>query len=188
MNNLIIYAHPNKESLNSEILTSTINVIEERGENIKIIDLYDEKFNPVLIFNNEKRRRDMHLDKECENYREKIIWADTIVFIYPVWWNDVPAILKGFFDRVFASEFAYSIKNMIPHGLLKDKKAVIINTMDAPGFYVKYFLFDDHFRNFKTNILKFCGFEKVKRKTFFAVKHKKRDRLVKEMKEIKNLF
>jgi len=55
---------------------------------------------------------DLHKDPEMAKYRDLITWADHLIFIFPIWWSGMPAILKGFIDRVFAADFAYSYKKV----------------------------------------------------------------------------
>ncbi|BBP91564.1 hypothetical protein BsIDN1_51820 [Bacillus safensis] len=110
---------------------------------MKIIDLYQEKkFNPVLVFFNEekKKRRDMHKDPDIRVYQDKIKWADKIVFVYPIWWGRPPAMLLGFIDRMFAANFAYrQTGGLLPEGLLKGKSAVCVSTMQGPANYPLFF-------------------------------------------------
>lgn len=80
----------------------------------QIIDLYAENFNPVLIYEQSSDRSSLGADNEIENYRILISEADNLIFVYPVWWYSVPAILKGFFDRVLASGFAYTSEVKLP--------------------------------------------------------------------------
>ena len=109
MNVLIIYTHPHHNSLNGAFFKEILKGSEENPnvQEVRIIDLYQDKFDPVLIFNEEKKRRDMHKDPEIQEYQEKIKWADNIVFVYPIWWGRPPAMLLGFIDRMFAANFAY---------------------------------------------------------------------------------
>ena len=60
-------------------------------EEVKVLDLYDVGFNPILVFNKQKRRRDMHSDPDFAGYREQLMWADKIVFIYPIWLSVIMA-------------------------------------------------------------------------------------------------
>ncbi len=173
MRNVIVYAHPNSKSLNAKILDKTIEAMKDIEENYQLIDLYADDFDPRLIFNEEKKRKNLYLEEDGKKYRELIGEADNIIFIYPVWWNDMPAILKGFIDKIFAAEFAYRFKGIFQEGLLRGKKVLIINTMDEPKFYVKFFMRESHFKNFKKNILNFCGIKKVEKFTFFGVKNTK---------------
>lgn len=133
----MIYAHPNPKSLNTAVLDHVESGLKERGVPYKVVDLYKDNFNPVLVIHDERKRRDMMTDSETANYRELIGWADHLIFIYPVWWYGAPAILKGFFDRVLASGFAYEYEGLMPRGLLKGKSAWGIYTIVSPKWYVK---------------------------------------------------
>lgn len=160
MNILIVYAYPNEHGFNHEIKNRILKNIDDK-HSIKVIDLYKEQFNPVLYFDKELQRRNLYLDQETQGYRRNIQEANYVIFIYPIWWGGMPAILKGFIDRVFAKDFAYKYKGILPIGLLKGKKAWIINTHDSPGWYVKLFQ-QDYGKILKRQILKFCGIKKVK--------------------------
>ena len=93
-------------------LQKTIQGLSENplAKEIQVRDLYAESFDPLLVFNVQKRRRDMHLDPELENHRNQLLWAEKIVFVYPIWWGRPPAMLMGYIDRIFASNFAYRDK------------------------------------------------------------------------------
>ena len=138
MNTLIIYTHPNRKSLSSSFLDKTIEGLREnkKSSEIKVVDLYADNFSPLLVFNEEKRRRDMHIDPALEAYREQLLWANQIVLIYPIWWGRPPAILMGYIDQMFASNFAYKDKGgIMPEGLLKGRSVVCISTMKGPANY-----------------------------------------------------
>ncbi len=103
MNALLIYAHPNHASLNYAFFEAVQEGIRHNPAitEVDVIDLYDEDFNPTLVFHEKKRRRDMHSDPDFEIYREKIKRADLLVFIYPIFWGRPPAMLLGFIDQNF---------------------------------------------------------------------------------------
>ena len=170
MDVLIIYAHPNHESFNGAIFHQVKKGLEDSGKKAKLIDLYKEGFDPVLKFDSCNKRRDLNKDSEMKKYRNLITQADHVIFIYPIWWYGPPAILKGFIDRVFAKEFAYSYDGNIPKGLLKDKTAWVVYTMDSPKWYVTFFRFNIEWINIKNAVLKFCGFGKVERLMFSGLK------------------
>lgn len=165
MNLLVIYTHPNHQSLSYAFLQRTL---QGGGENaaisdIKVLDLYEEGFDPVLVFNQERRRRDMHKEPSLELYREQLIWADKIVFIYPIWWGRPPAMLLGYIDRMFASGFAYREKGgLLPEGLLKGKSAVCISVMKGPAMYPFFWLNNAHKVLMRRALLQFVGVRKVK--------------------------
>lgn len=165
MKTLVIYTHPNHKSLCYSFLQK---VIEGSGENpniedMKVLDLYEEQFNPVLVFNEHKRRRDMHADPALEKYREQLLWADKIVFVYPIWWGRPPAMLMGYIDQMFASGFAYKDKGgLLPEGLLKGKSVVCISTMKGPAYYPLYWLNNAHKVLMKKALFQYVGIKDVK--------------------------
>lgn len=111
MNILIIYAHPNPKSFNAEIFKQVQDNIP-KSHTVQTLNLYAEYFEPVLKFDENHKRRDLAKLEETKKYRDLITWTDRIIFILPVWWSGMPAILKGFIDRVFTAGFAYSYKKI----------------------------------------------------------------------------
>ncbi|PUB14041.1 NAD(P)H-dependent oxidoreductase [Paenisporosarcina sp. OV554] len=165
MKTLVIYTHPNHRSLSYAFFQKVIQGSSENPNKaeIKVLDLYEEEFNPILVFNEKKRRRDMHSDPQLEKYREQIIWADKIVFIYPIWWGRPPAMLLGYIDQMFASEFAYKDKGgLLPEGLLKGKSVVCISTMKGPTHYPLFWLNNAHKVLMKKALFNYVGIKKVK--------------------------
>ena len=169
MNYLLIYAHPNRDSLNSSILAEAKSILKaSQDANVKILDLYADKFDPCLLFNHDNPRRNLDSREETKNYRELITWADHLIFIYPIWWGRPPAILLGFIDKVFVSGFAYkkSPKSVMPEGLLKKKVATIITTQNGPALITRILYHDTHRILMKRQVLNYCGIKKVK---FFEI-------------------
>ncbi|MBW5446073.1 flavodoxin family protein [Cohnella sp. CFH 77786] len=165
MKTLIIYTHPNHQSLSYAFLQK---VIQGSGENpgieeVQVLDLYDEGFDPLLVFNENKRRRDMHKDPNLAKYREQLLWADKIVFVYPIWWGRPPAMLLGYIDQMFASGFAYQDHGrLLPEGLLKGKSVVCISTMKGPPLYPLFWLYNAHKVLMKKALFQYVGIRKVK--------------------------
>lgn len=162
---LIIYTYPNHTSLNYAFLQNIIKGSEENGhiKEIQVLDLYEEGFNPLLVFNEQKRRRDMHREPEIEKYRQQLTWADKIVFIYPIWWGRPPAMLLGYIDQLFASNFAYKDKKgYFPEGLLKGKSVVCVSTMKGPTHYPFLWLNNAHKILMKRALFNFVGIKNVK--------------------------
>ncbi|MFC6333170.1 NAD(P)H-dependent oxidoreductase [Paenibacillus septentrionalis] len=165
MKTLIIFTHPNHQSLSYAFLQQTIRGLEENphSSEVQILDLYEESFDPKLVFNEQKRRRDMHIDPELEPYRQQLLWAEKIVFIYPIWWGRPPAMLLGYIDRLFASNFAYRDNGkLLPEGLLKGKSVVCISSMKGPALYPFYWLHNAHKVLMKRALCQFVGINKVK--------------------------
>ena len=92
-------------------------------------------------------------------YRDLLSWADQLIFIFPTWWSGMPAILKGFIDRVFVAGFAYQNGPRGPVGQL-DGKAWIITTHNTPKIFLPFS--QDYAKVLKSQILKSCGIKPVK--------------------------
>lgn len=106
--------------------------------------------------------RNGKLDAELQEEQDRVSKADLLVFSYPIWWAGMPAILKGWIDRVFSYGFAYEIRDGEVRGLLKDKKALIINTHgQSKEEYRKNGMFNA--MNIVTDIgvFDFCGIEVI---------------------------
>ncbi|WP_150269927.1 NAD(P)H-dependent oxidoreductase [Paenibacillus tepidiphilus] len=165
MNTLIIYTHPNHQSLSYAFLQEVIRGCRENPgcREIQVLDLYAEQFNPLLEFGEQKRRRDMHIDPELSKYREQLLWAERIVLVYPIWWGRPPAMLMGYIDRMFASNFAYRDKGgLIPEGLLQGKSVVCISSMKGPAHYPLLWLNNAHKVLMKRALFNYVGIRSVK--------------------------
>lgn len=134
MKQLIIYAHPDSKSFCHAIKDTYIEALQSQGKEVRVRDLYAEDFNPVLRY---RELQQMHhggkaeadLSEDLKIEQAFIEWADVITFIYPIWWSGMPAILKGYIDRVFTFGFAYGIKDDKLVGMLTNKRVLVINTM-----------------------------------------------------------
>ncbi|MFP7494304.1 NAD(P)H-dependent oxidoreductase [Terribacillus saccharophilus] len=164
MKALLVYAHPNHASLNYAFFQSVQEGLRHNTAVTKVdmIDLYEEAFDPVLVFHKKKRRRDMYKDPGLEHYRDKIKQADLLVFIYPIFWGRPPAMLLGFIDQLFAANFAYRHEGLLPQGLLKGKRAVCVSTMKGPAVYTRFYLGNAHKKLMKRALFGFVGIKKVK--------------------------
>ncbi|WP_336958859.1 NAD(P)H-dependent oxidoreductase [Chryseobacterium contaminans] len=157
----IINGHPNKESFNFGVAEAYKNGAIESGAEIKEIIIADLNFNPNLQFGYQKR---MELEPDLLNAWEIILWADHLVWIHPVWWGGMPALMKGFIDRLFLPGFAYKYRenSLWWDKLLKGKTAHIITTIDQPGWYYWLMYGRPSVNQLKKSTLEFCGIKPVK--------------------------
>jgi NAD(P)H dehydrogenase (quinone) len=128
MKHLIIYAHPNDSSLNRHFLQTIVESLQNKKQEIVIRDLYQLNFSPVLSLEDMKGQRQGIVADDVKQEQDYISWADHIIFIYPIWWTGMPAIMKGFIDRVFSYGFAYRYDQGVQKGLLSGKQTTIFNT------------------------------------------------------------
>jgi NAD(P)H dehydrogenase (quinone) len=108
----VVFAHPTRDSFTGKVLNSFLRGLAAGGHTSEIGDLYAIDFRSDLDIGQYRREmgsdRDAPVPHDVEREHRKIARAQALAFIYPVWWSDVPAKLKGWFDRVFAYGYAYA--------------------------------------------------------------------------------
>jgi NAD(P)H dehydrogenase (quinone) len=158
---LIIDTHPYSESLCSLLVSKYKEGSEKSGFEIRRLNIRDLKFDPILHYGYSKVQT---IEEDLVMSQEMIKNCDHLVIVTPMWWAGVPALFKGFIDRTFVSGFSHIFdpKRKLPIKLLKGKTASVIYTQGAPFIYT--FLFGDALWNMlKNHLLKFSGFEKIKK-------------------------
>lgn len=158
---LIINGHPDKESFNFGLAEAYKNGALTSGAEVKEIVVREINFNPNLQYGYRKRT---DLEPDLLDAQEKINWAEHLVWIYPVWWGSIPALLKGFIDRVFLPGFAFKKRenSLWWDKLLKNKSARIISTLDQPAWYYWLMYRQPSHYAMKKLTLEFCGISPVK--------------------------
>lgn len=134
MNVLVISAHPKQESFIRTLRDVAVEEISAKGHDVKVFDLYDDNFNPVLsAFERQNHAAPLEpkLDKipDLIPYIEALKWCNALVLVYPTWWSGQPAILKGWFDRVLVNEVAWTMsqgRNRIRPHLTHINRFVVI--------------------------------------------------------------
>lgn len=170
MNHLIVYSHPNPNSFCHAILETAVKILQSKGHEVVIRDPYALDFDPVLKGSDFAGFQSGNIPSDIKAEQEKISGAEVITFIYPIWWTGLPAMLKGYIDRVFSLDFAYAVGEWGPVGLLTEKKAIIFNsTGAAKEIYDESGMFDAIKKTSDTGILNFCGVRILEHKFFTSV-------------------
>ena len=166
---LIINGHPNEDSFNFAIADAYKKGASQGGTEVKEITIRDLQFNPNLKSGYQKRTE---LEPDLLMAWEKIKWADHLVWIHPVWWGGLPAITKGFIDRVFLPGFAFQYRenSVWWDKLLKGKSAHIFTTLDQPSWYYRLMFHQPSVNQLKKSTLEFCGVKPVAVTYFGPVK------------------
>lgn len=160
MKNLIIYAHPNPASLNHFFKQTVLESLEKSGEEVILRDLNEINFNPVLSLEDMNGQRMGKVSEDVQTEQDFITWADRIIFIYPIWWTGMPAIMKGYIDRVLSYGFAYRYDQGVQKGLLSDKSTIIINSHGKSNAeYAESGLDKALALTSDTGIFNYCGLE-----------------------------
>jgi putative NADPH-quinone reductase len=127
----------------------------QHGHDIRRIDLARLDF-PLIRSRDEWQSG--QLPPAIEEAQQGIAWADHIVFLYPLWLGDMPAMLKAFVEQVFRPDFAFRYKESgLPEKLLKGKSARIVVTMGMPGLFYRLVYRAHSLKSFERNILRFVG-------------------------------
>jgi NAD(P)H dehydrogenase (quinone) len=107
----VVFAHPSRQSFSRNVLDAFLRGLDEAGHSYEIVDLYAEGFRPEMDEAQYLRETcgdpDRPVPPDVASEQERINRASGLVFIYPVWWSDCPAKLKGWFDRVMTCGYAY---------------------------------------------------------------------------------
>ncbi len=160
---LIFYAHPNKKGFCGEFLRAVEEHMQKKGHVYEVIDLYAIGYDPIMKNEEHYTSGGYEIASENKIFQEKITQATSLIFIYPTWWQNMPAILKGFVDRVFTARYAFRYVNDLPVGLLKGRKAVVFTSSGGPRVYTRFFAGDRAVKVLAKDVLAFCG---IKTKCF----------------------
>lgn len=174
---LVVYAHPNPESFNGAILKTVVGEIDKRGHECEIHDLYRQRFQPVLTGDDFDEFNRARIPPDIAHERQAVKAADVVFFIHPVWWFGMPAILKGWVERVFTYGFAYSHDSKGVKPLLAGKKAIVVNTTGAPekGEYLDDGFGEAYFKVTDKAIYNFVGMDVAIHRMFYQIPSKTRE-------------
>lgn len=156
----IVFAHPELKSFNGSFLKSTVEHLEKKGHEVRVSDLYREQFKSVVdekdflnfkegdrlkvAFQSFLATTEGKLTEDVNKAQENMKWADLVIYQFPLWWYTMPAILKGWFERVFTCGFAYGVGvhdethygDRFGEGVMAGKKAILAIT--AGGYPSHY--------------------------------------------------
>ncbi len=210
---LIIHAHENPDSFCSVLLDVTQKFFLKKGHHVEVSDLYKNKFNPVGGKHDFTQLSDVTYYKyaneqlhasavdgfsdELKKEMKPLEDVDILIFNFPLWWFSVPAILKGWIDRVLAYGFAYGGSyGMGPNGRFKGKKAFLNVTTGSPeSLYQKnsghYRTIDDILLNINKGVLELVGFEVLPNHVSFGVSRvsqEEREKMLNTYKDYLNAY
>lgn len=201
MNVLIVYWHPEPKSFNSAMYHQALDTLKAQGHTVKTSDLHQMEFNPVSGRHNFNTTKDKVFFKQqleevyatenngfapqIENEISKLEWCDLVILQFPLWWFGMPAMLKGWVDRVFAMGRTYGAGKLYENGAYKDKKAMLSITMGGfESMYLDGGLNGDLsaiLRPIHRGILEFNGFSVLEPHKVFAPARQSEQTLAKEL-------
>lgn len=166
MNIVVVYAHPYDGSFCKGLLDTVVQHLEKRGADVKVKDLVKMNFDPVMRPADLKAAKTMIYTDEVSKEQADVLWADVIITIAPVWFGMMPGFLKGYFDKVFITGFAYDHKGV---GKLKGKRAFSLFTNGASNPYLEMVGQYECINLLLDNLFGMTGFNDVAVKYFEAV-------------------
>jgi NAD(P)H dehydrogenase (quinone) len=161
MHLLLVLAHPLEDSFAASVTRTAQETLEANGHSVDLLDLYAEGFDPRL---SEKERRgyfDNPYDtSDVADIVSRLQAADGLILVFPQWWFNFPAVLKGFFDRVFAPGVAFDHDKaggrIIPK-LTNIRLFWALTTTGSPWWVVRFYMGDPVRRLLKRGIASFCA-------------------------------
>ncbi len=172
MNALVVLAHPSPASFNHAIAEAVCGQLRDSGHGVRFHDLYREGFDPLLTA--AELAKDGAVDPVVSAHCDELRASDALVFVHPNWWGQPPAVLTGWIDRVLRPNVAYRFLEGdcgegVPEGLLRGRRALVINTTDTPRERELAVFGDPLERIWMKCVFDFCGIEDRHRAVFGVV-------------------
>lgn len=166
---LILDGHPRSDSLCRALGEAYERGARSAGFEVRRLVLADLGFDPIMRGGEGKP---VELEPDLVAAQDEIRKARHLVFVHPVWWSDLPALLKGFLDRAFLPGFAFAYRkgNPLPEKLLKGRSARILYTMDGPTWFYRWFQGAPGLKSLSVGTLGLCGVGPVKSTAFTPVR------------------
>ncbi|TDW48815.1 putative NADPH-quinone reductase [Flavobacterium sp. 270] len=166
-NILLILGHPSENSFCNALLDAYKKGASTTGANCKTLYISQLDFN-VNLADGYKTGETLPLEEDLIRSQELISWADHIVLAYPNWWGFMPAITKGFIDRIFMPGFAFKHHSgkIFPEKLLKGKSLRLLITMDTPKWWFYLIYRASQYQILKDIVFGYVGFDPIRFSTF----------------------
>lgn len=165
---LIILGQPSSNSLCATLAHTYADAARQSGAEVRLLELGEMVFDPIL---RQGYEHSQPLEPDLRDAQVDITWAQHLVWVYPIWWGGLPALLKGFLDRIFLPGFAfkYRINSVRWDRLLTGRSADLLVTMDSPPWYYRWVQRQPGHRQMKHAILEFSGIQPVRLHSFGPV-------------------
>lgn len=192
MRTVIVFNHPYEESYCNAILESVTKGLEKSTHEVDVINLDKDQFDPRMTSADLKAFVEhTAVDPQVIDYQERIRTADHLIFIFPIWWDIMPATTKGFIDRVLSPGLAYDHHprgfGLVP--LLKNLKSIIlITTMNKPAIMYSVLIGNLIRKVMVKSVFKTMGYKNVSWISFTSVKRVSQEKRVKWLNELENKF
>jgi len=187
-NILLILGHPSENSFSNALLDAYRTGAESAGAHCKTIYISRLDFD-VNLSDGYKNGEVMPLEKDLADAQDLIKWADHVVMAYPNWWGFMPAITKGFIDRIFLPGFAFKNHSgkIFPEKLLKGKSMRLLVTMDTPTWWFYIIYRASQYQILKDIVFGYVGFDPIRFSTFGFIRKSTPEQRDKWLKKVQRL-
>ena len=167
---LVILGHADGDSYCAALAQTYAAAARAAGNEVRMLRLGELDFDPVLRHG---YRVIQPLEPDLLAAQQAISWAEHLVWVYPIWWGALPALLKGFIDRTFLPGFAFKYRR--PDSpwwdkLLAGRSARLLVTLDTPGWYFRWIYRMPGHQQMRRTILGFCGIRPIRIGSFGPIR------------------
>ena len=128
---LVVYCHPSEDSFVAAVRYRVTAALAAAGAEVRLTDLYADGFDPLFSAGERERHLAPGTDPSIASYADDLQWCDTLVLVYPTWWSGQPAMLKGWIDRVWVNDVAWTLPdgaNRLRPALRNVRRLVAVTT------------------------------------------------------------
>ena len=166
---LVVLGHPCSDSLCAGLATAYADAARAAGAQVRVLRLGSLVFDPLL---HAGYRQVQTLEPDLVAAQQDILWAQHLVWVYPIWWGAMPALLKGFIDKVFTNGWAYKpSKHGVEGRLTHIERAVVVTMMNTPKWAYRWLYGNAVQRALVRGTLRKCGVRKVQWVALSPVRH-----------------
>ena len=156
---LLVYCHPNPESFTAALRDRTMAALRAGGHDVRLTDLHADGFDPTMSCDERRTHKESGVGPDLQRYADDLRWAQALVLVYPTWWSGLPAVLKGWLERVMVPGVGFTLDartRKVRPGLTHIRRIVGISTYGSPWHYIR--LTNDNGRRIITRALRMsCG-------------------------------
>ncbi|KAI1617057.1 flavodoxin-like protein [Exophiala viscosa] len=163
MHILVVIAHPNQQSFSHAIAQKVIDGAKDKGHTVKTLDLYQIGFNPILTKRDLEQFEGVKMPDDVLEHQRLVEEAEGIFFIFPVWWYGMPAMMKGWLDRVWSAGWAYHWKHDPEGSLLDHRPCTILALTGASSNQLNRWSYDKQIHHlWRYGVFGYCGFDPLR--------------------------
>lgn len=163
MHSLVVLCHPNKDSFSHAIANEVIKGAASNGNTVRLVDLYEVGFDPVFNMRDMEQFNNVPMTEDVLEQQRYVEEADAIVLVFPIWWYSMPAMLKGWLDRVWSAGWCYKNERDPEGTLLPHRPCTVLALAGATSRQLNRWGYDQSLHHlWRYGVFGYCGFEPLR--------------------------